>query len=442
MSDFDAIVCGSGITGGWAAKELTERGLKVLMVERGPPLEHRKDYKTEFTPPWQLPYRGFGDPQALATTKRIQRSGRVDEWNKDMYVDDTVDIYESPPESNFQWIRAYHLGGRSLVWGRHSYRMGEHNFAANAKDGHGTAWPVSYADIAPWYDHVERFIGVNGSVDGVASLPDGQYQPSMGFNAGEQRLADALKQQYADRRLIPGRTANLTQPIGDRGICQNRDQCARGCSFGAYFSTQSSTLPAAQATGRLTVLTDSIVESIEYDAKARRASGVRLVDARTGARSIQRSRIVFLCTGSINTVSLLLRSRRGGHPKGPGQLQRIARPLHHGPYLRRSGIRLRPRHRRPDVPRPQAEWHRDSALRQHGQAGDGLSARLFLPGHGPPRELDGGFSRPGNRRGFQAQPAPARHLEARAGNLRRVPAAQGQCAWPSISHVATDMDCR
>jgi len=318
MSDFDAIVCGSGITGGWAAKELTERGLKVLMVERGPNLEHRKDYKTEFTPPWQLPYRGFGDPQEMATTKRIQRSGRVDEWNKDMYVDDTVEIYESPPESNFQWIRGYHLGGRSLMWGRHSYRMGEHNFAANAKDGHGTDWPVRYADIAPWYDHVERFIGVNGSADGVASLPDGQYQPSMGFNAGEQRLADVIKEHYADRRLIPGRTANLTQPIGDRTICQNRDQCARGCSFGAYFSTQSSTLPAAQATGRLTVLTDSIVESIEYNAKSRRASGVRLVDARTGAHSVQRARIVFLCTGSINTVSLLLRSVAEPTPAGLG----------------------------------------------------------------------------------------------------------------------------
>ncbi len=318
MSDFDAIVCGSGITGGWAAKELTERGLKVLMVERGPHLEHRKDYKTEFTPPWQLPYRGFGDPQEMATKKRIQRSGRVDEWNKDMYVDDTQEIYESPPESNFQWVRGYHLGGRSLMWGRHSYRMGEHNFAANAQDGHGSPWPVRYADIAPWYDHVEQFIGVNGSADGVASLPDGRYQPTMGFNAGEQRLADLVKQHYPDRRVIPGRTANLTEAIGDRSACQNRDQCARGCSFGAYFSTQSSTLPAARATGRLTLLTDSIVDSIEYDAKTRRASGVRLIDARTGARSVQRARIVFLCTGSINSVSVLLRSASEAMPRGLG----------------------------------------------------------------------------------------------------------------------------
>ncbi|MFO1466653.1 MAG: GMC family oxidoreductase [Steroidobacteraceae bacterium] len=316
--DFDAIVCGSGITGGWAAKELTERGLKVLMVERGPHLEHRVDYKTEFTLPWELPFRGLTDPKILATTKRIQKAARMDEWTKDMFVDDEVDIYESPPESNFQWLRGYHLGGRSLMWGRQCYRMGEHNFQANAKDGHGVAWPVKYADIAPWYDHVERFIGVNGTIENFPSLPDGQFQPSMGFNAGEQRFAEVVKARYSHRRVFPGRTANLTQAIGDRVPCQFRDQCARGCSFGAYFSTQSSTLPAARATGRLTLLTDTIVESLEFDPATKRASGVRLLQAKTGARSLQKARIVFLCTGSINSVSVLLRSVSPAMPRGLG----------------------------------------------------------------------------------------------------------------------------
>ncbi len=318
MAEFEAIVAGSGITGGWAAKELTERGLKVLMIERGPMIEHRRDYKTEFTPPWELPYRGFCDPKALATSKRIQRFAWMDEWTQHMFVDDDVDVYETPPESGFLWMRGYHLGGRSLMWGRHSYRMSPLHFESNGRDGHGVPWPVRYQDVAPWYDLVEQFIGVNGTVDNLPTLPDGKYQPSMGLNAAEQRLADAVRSHYPDRRLLPGRTANLTQAIGDRAPCQFRDQCARGCSFGAYFSTQSSTLPAARATGRLTLLTDTIVESLEYDAPKRRATALRLINATTGERSTARAPLIFLCTGSINSVSLLLRSASADAPRGLG----------------------------------------------------------------------------------------------------------------------------
>ncbi len=318
MATFDAIVAGSGMTGGWAAKELAERGLKVLMVERGPNLEHRVDYKTEFTNPWELPFRGFTDPQELATTKRIQRFARLNEWVKDMFVDDDAEPYQTPQESGFLWMRGYHLGGRSVMWGRHSYRMSDTHFEANAKDGNGVDWPIRYKDISPWYDHVEQFIGVNGTVENIPSCPDGRYQPSMGLNAGEQRLADLIRSKYEDRRLIPGRTANLTQPVGDRTPCQHRNQCARGCSFGAYFCTQSSTLPAARATGRLTLLTDTIVESVDYDPKTRRATGVRLINARTGERTTETSKIVFLCTGSINTASLLLRSVSDATPGGLG----------------------------------------------------------------------------------------------------------------------------
>lgn len=315
---FDAIVAGSGITGGWAAKELTERGLKVLMIERGPDFRHRTDYSTEFTPPWETAFRGYTDPHVLATSKRIQRISRMNEWTLPLFVDDDVDRYESPAESGFLWMRGYHLGGRSIMWGRHCYRMSETHFEANARDGNGIDWPIRYRDLAPWYDHVEQFIGVNGTVENIASCPDGRFQPSMGFNAGERRFAELLKGRYENRRLVPGRTANLTQAIGDRAPCQHRNQCPRGCSFGAYFSTQSSTLPAAQATGLLTLRTDTIVDSIEYDPQTRRATGVGLIDARTGARSVETAKIVFVCTGSINSASLLLRSVSESLPGGLG----------------------------------------------------------------------------------------------------------------------------
>jgi glucoside 3-dehydrogenase (cytochrome c) catalytic subunit len=204
MSEFDAIVAGSGITGGWAAKELTERGLRVLLIERGPWIEHRKDYTTEFKAPWELPFKGFSDPKVLATTKRIQRNARTDEWTEGMFVDDDVDIYETSPESQFRWIRGYHLGGRSLMWGRHSYRMSPLHFKENARDGHGVPWPFGYEELAPWYDYVERYIGVNGTVAGdLPGLPDGQYQPSMGFSAAEQRLADAIAGHYPHRQSHP-----------------------------------------------------------------------------------------------------------------------------------------------------------------------------------------------------------------------------------------------
>ena len=318
MSDFDAIVCGSGITGGWAAKELTERGLKVLMIERGPYLEHRRDYTNEFKPPWEMPFRGEIDPAALRGSKRFQKAGRMTEWAAPMFVDDDVDIYESPPESGFTWVRGYHLGGRSLMWGRHCYRMSDIHLSANAQDGHGIDWPIRYADLAPWYDHVERYIGVNGTRDGIATLPDGIYQPSMGLNVAERKWADLIQAKYADRRLLPGRIANLTEAIGERTACQHRDQCMRGCSFGAYFSTQSSTLPAARATGRLTLRTDTIVESLDYDAATKRARGVRVHDLKTGKRSLATARVIFLCAGSINSVSILLRSRSEATPGGLG----------------------------------------------------------------------------------------------------------------------------
>ncbi|WP_221774155.1 FAD-dependent oxidoreductase [Novosphingobium flavum] len=318
MAEFDAIVVGSGITGGWAAKELTERGLKVLMIERGPELAHIAGYKNEWTSPWDLPFKGYGDPKAERTTKRVQSVARLNEWNADYFVDDEQELYETPAESNFQWVRGYHTGGRSIMWGRQSYRMAPDYFEANVRDGHGIDWPIRYKDLASWYDHVEEFIGVNGTIENMPILPDGKFQPSMGFNAGEQHFADLIKAHYRDRRLIPGRTANLTKPIGERGTCQYRNWCSRGCSFGAYFSTQSSTLPAAVATGRLTQLHNGIVESIEFDPQSRRATGVRIIDGETGQRSIRTARIVFLCAGAYDSVGILMRSVSESCPNGLG----------------------------------------------------------------------------------------------------------------------------
>lgn len=318
MKMYDAIVCGSGITGGWAAKELTERGLKVLLVERGPDLKHRIDYKTENKAPWDLDFRGYSDPKVLNSSKRIQKHAKMDEWVQEMYVDDTKEVYETPASSNFKWLRGYHLGGRSLMWGRHCYRMSKTNFEANEHDGYGIPWPVKYEDIAPWYDYVEKYIGVNGSKDNLDILPDGIYQPTMGFNKVEELFAKKLSETYDDRVAIPGRTANLTANIGDRIKCQNRSQCARGCSFGAYFSTQSSTLPAAQATGRLEIMADSIVKTLIFDENLKKVTGVEVFDSKKNKIEKLFSKIVFICTGSVNSVSLLLRSTSKSNPNGLG----------------------------------------------------------------------------------------------------------------------------
>jgi len=320
--EFDAIVCGSGISGGWAAKELTERGLRVLMIERGPIIKHT-EYPTEWKAPWEMPFRGSLDPKVAETTKRVQRFARMDEWTQDMYVNDDVDVYETPEESGFRWMRGYHLGGKSLMWGRQCYRLSDINLQSNAKDGHGIPWPVTYQELVPWYEHVEKFIGINGTTENLRSLPDGIFQPSMGFSKGEEVFAELIKTRYADRRVIPARSANLTQGIGDRSACQYRNQCARGCSFGAYFSTQSSTLPAAEVTGRLTILSDTIVETLDYDPATKRVTGVRIRDVNTGQRSIRTAKVVFVCTGSINSVSLLLRSVSDATPNGVGNTSGI-----------------------------------------------------------------------------------------------------------------------
>ncbi len=314
---FDAIVVGSGITGGWAAKELTEAGLKVLMLERGRKIEHQVDYDTEMKSPWEMPFRGSGDAELYAREYQVQRKNRhFNEYTQGHFVNDAENPYQVGERTEFNWWRSYNLGGRSLTWGRQSYRWSDYDFAANKRDGNGTDWPIRYEDIAPWYDKVEGFIGVAGAKEGLKQLPDGNFLPPFPLNVVEQAVRDRILERWPERRLTIGRTANLTQGKEGRGPCQSRSICARGCSYGAYFSTQSSTLPAAQATGNLTLITDAVVEKIDYDPTTGKVRGVRWIDTKTKARGEATARVVFLNAGAFNSVHLLLNSASEAMPHG------------------------------------------------------------------------------------------------------------------------------
>lgn len=318
-TQFDAIVVGSGITGGWAAKELTEAGLRVLMIERGRKIEHQQDYATETKAPWEMPFRGIGDTADYQRDYPVQMLNRhFTEFTQGHFVNDRENPYSTAPGSDFTWFRSYQLGGRSLTWGRQTYRWSDYDFGANKRDGHGTDWPIRYADIAPWYDKVEDFIGVSGAAEGLPQLPDGKFQPAMPLNAVERHVRETIASRWPGRCLTIGRTANLTQAKPDEGrsACQYRSICARGCSYGAYFSTQSSTLPAAMKTGRLTVVTDAVVEGVDYDPGTRRATGVRYVDTKTKQRGRASARLVFLNAGAFNSVHVLLNSASEAMPNG------------------------------------------------------------------------------------------------------------------------------
>ncbi|MBL8549005.1 MAG: GMC family oxidoreductase [Hyphomonadaceae bacterium] len=316
-TDFDIIVVGSGVTGGWAAKELTQKGFKVLMIERGRAIEHGVDYITETSAPWDLPFRGVGDPELYARDYPIQRENRhFTEWTQNHFVKDSENPYTTDDGKPFNWFRSYQLGGRSLVWGRQSYRWSDTDFAANKADGAGADWPIRYADLARWYDHVEDFIGVSGQRENLPQLPDGRFQPPMALNVVERHAKAAIERRFPERRLTVGRVANLTEEKEGRSRCQYRSICARGCSYGAYFSTQSSTLPAAQATGNLTVWTDTRVESVDHDPGTRRAAGVSTLNMKTRERKRVTARTIFLNAGSFNSVHILLRSRSEAFPNG------------------------------------------------------------------------------------------------------------------------------
>ncbi|MFL5580709.1 MAG: GMC oxidoreductase [Gemmatimonadaceae bacterium] len=316
-TEYDAIVVGSGISGGWAAKELTERGLRVLLLERGKNVEHIKDYVNATKGPWEYPHRGGRTKAMEAAYPVLKRDFPLNEKNLDWWASDKDAPYTEV--KRFDWYRGYQVGGRSLMWGRCSFRWSDYDFEANAREGVGTDWPIRYADVAPWYSHVEKFAGISGSIEHMPQLPDGEFQPPMPLNCAEELVAGKLSKLYEGRRrIIPSRTANLTAPLPGRYKCQFRDACWLGCPYGAYFSTQSSTLPAAVRTGRLTLKPWSLVNEVLYDKDRKRATGVRVLDAITMQSTDYRAKVVFLCASALNSTWLLLRSATDVWPGGLG----------------------------------------------------------------------------------------------------------------------------
>lgn len=327
MPDFDAIVVGSGMSGGWAAKELCERGLKTLVLERGRDIDPAADY-TDHLDPWDKKFMDRVRPDEAARDYKIQKDLYVFfESTKHLWVKDSEHPYETAnpadtAHTDYEWYRGYHVGGRSLLWARMSYRLSDHDFNANKADGVGVDWPIRYADLEPWYDKVEKFAGVSGNRDGLAQLPDGpDYLPAFELDCAGEALKSSLEDNYTNRRLIAGRVANLTRATPEqmalgRGPCQARYHCFRGCSYGAYFSSNSATLPAAERTGNMTLKPDSIVHSVIYDPLTQRAVGVRVIDRLTKEAKTYTSKIVFVNASAINTAAILLQSRSEAMPTG------------------------------------------------------------------------------------------------------------------------------
>lgn len=316
--EYDAIVIGSGISGGWACKELTQKGLKTLCLERGRPIEHIKDYPTATNPPWADPYRG----RATEATKKdyyIQsKNYAFSEETKHFYVKDTEHPYEQ--KRPFWWIRGYQTGGKSMLWARQCWRLSERDFEENARDGHGCDWPIRYKDIAPWYSYVEQYAGISGLAAAIAEVPDSpHFLPHMPLNCIEETLKGRIEKAYPNRRLIPSRPAHLTDDTHkERGRCQYRNQCHKGCPFGGYFTSLTSTIPDALKTGNLTMRNHSIATEIIFDEKKGKASGVRVLDAQTGEMHEFHARIIFVNGACLNSTWLLLHSKSSRFPDGFG----------------------------------------------------------------------------------------------------------------------------
>jgi choline dehydrogenase-like flavoprotein len=314
---YDAIVVGSGISGGWAAKELTEKGLKVLLLERGENIEHIKDYVSTNKAPWEFPHRGGRTQEMIKDYPVLKRDYPLNEMNLNWWVKDKECPYTEV--KRFDWYRGYHVGGRSLMWGRQCYRWSDFDFEANAKDGIAIDWPIRYKDIAPWYDYAETFAGISGSKEGLPQLPDGKFMPAMEMNCVEKDVAARIKQNFGGKRnMIIGRTANITVPHENRTNCQYRNKCWLGCPFGGYFSTQSATLPAAMKTGNLTLRPFSIAKEIIYDKDTKKAKGVRILDAMDNKTYDYFSKIVFVNASALNSAWLLMNSATDIWPGGLG----------------------------------------------------------------------------------------------------------------------------
>ena len=378
-TSFDAIVIGSGISGGWAAKELCEKGLTTLVLERGRNVQHIKDYPTMNLNPWELPHRGAISREQLKENPLISKAAGYGEDTAHFFVKDRDQPYVQ--EAPFDWIRGFQVGGKSLIWGRACQRWSKHEFVAPEKLGYGMNWPIGYDDVAPWYSHVEQFIGVCGNRDGLEAMPDGEYLPPFDFNCVEKHLRDSLRAKYTDRHVVQGRWAHLSQPKEihlqqGRGTCQARNLCMRGCPFGGYFSSNASTLPWAMKTGKLTIRPDSVVHSIVYDEKTGRASGVRVIDAHT--HEMHRIQITYHlreCVGAEHQAHPA-QLDVAAIPARAGERQRPARPLRLSPQLPDGREREDGRLRGPVLLRTQSDGVHPRELPESRKAGHGLRRRL------------------------------------------------------------------
>ena len=317
QTTFDAIVVGSGMTGGWAAKELTEKGLKTLVLEAGRLIVPEQDY-VEHVPPWEMKFRGLGDRRHLMEDQPIQSTCYAcDEWSAKFFVSDKENPYTTGAGKPFRWIRGRQVGGRSITWGRQSYRWSDLDFEANLRDGIAIDWPIRYADIAPWYDYVEEFIGISGEALGLPQLPDSKFLPPMELNCIEKSVREELGKHFGSERVLTiGRVAILTQDHRGRAACHYCGPCERGCITRSYFNSVNATLPAAEKTGRMTLRPYSVVHSVSFDAKTRRATGVRVIDARTRSAIEFRAKVVFLCASTLESVRILLHSSTSEFPNG------------------------------------------------------------------------------------------------------------------------------
>ncbi len=321
QESYDAIVVGTGISGGWAAKELCENGLKTLVLERGPMVKHREDYPTANKDPWDFPHGGRATREDVKKQEKQSRTGyTTGAASKHWFVNDLEHPYNET--KRFDWMRGYHVGGRSIMWGRHSYRWSDIDFGANKKEGIAVDWPVRYKDIAPWYDKVESYIGVSGENLGLPQLPDGKFEPMMELNCVEDHVRGKVAENFDGRVITAGRVAHINSDKkfeGDGRVrCQFRNRCIRGCPFGAYFSSVSSTLPAAERTGNMTLRPDSIVHEVIYDPNTKKATGVKVIDRETKEEFEFKAKVIFLCASSMASTSILMQSKSDRFPNGLG----------------------------------------------------------------------------------------------------------------------------
>jgi choline dehydrogenase-like flavoprotein len=323
VADFDAIVVGSGMSGGMSAKELTERGLKVLVLERGPEIIPERDY-TDNLNPWEKPNLDSVPQDEIAEHYPRQYGGvayAIKESTKHFWVKDSEHPYEEAEGTTYDWLRGYHTAGRSIMWSRQTYRLSDLDFGANEREGHAIDWPIRYADIEPWYNKVETFVGISGSAEGLPHLPDSVFQPAFELTDAEKSLKASVENSFPERNVIPARIAHLTDATEEqkslgRSNCQVRNHCHQGCSFKAYFSSLNATLPAAEQTGNLTMVHNAIVESIEYDAAGNRVSGVRVIDAETNEKRTYTAKVIFLNASTIASAMILLQSKSETFPNG------------------------------------------------------------------------------------------------------------------------------